>query len=509
MNKLALSLYIGLLSTSIFASPDFTFNKLGARANGMGGAFTAYANGPTAILHNWSKKPALSKLHFSLDNGHQFETPYSIFTIENIPHLSAMRFGYIYMGIDDIPRNTLNARNQPISTGETFTNSLHTIYTSFHLNKNNLGFGLRSTIISETLDNETGFFAGIDTALSYSANVLNIQTYSALTIKNLGLNTLSWSTGHKDTVPMITTLGLGASLLNQKLFLASDLEYEDNRGEKLFTGAELWVKGRYDQTPSFAFRAGLKDTNVTLGAGLLMGGLQFDYAYINPSTDLFELEHQFSISKSFHTFDSAISQKKEFKIALNKEKETTYEFEDLTPQANQLLAIKPNPKKTTSAPLYIPISHIIITGIKNTRDIHYTVNNKSYDYQITENGKPINTIKTLRKNRSPLKLILKSALQEQALLIDITSDGKNKITIGGFIPPHTSVIINNNKIRPNKFQSFSHTSTLHSGSNKIDLLLLLDADAPQAPQTNQNQQRNKHTPTNTGIRSLYDTYLQN
>ena len=171
--------------------------------------------------------------------------------------------------------------------------------------------------------------------------------------------------------------------------------------------------------------------------------------------------------------------------------------------------IRSEPKHYLEAPKeakqkLMAITHFTVTGSPNSRKLSYSIKQKDPYYQFTENGKPIPDPYLNHTTRSPLKLIFKTKNVEQALLIDVVNNGKNTLTIGGFIPDDILILINNSKIKLNKFHSFEYSSKLASFVKEIDVLILKKEDTQTAPTSKTNTTPKPHK---ENLQSLYESYL--
>jgi hypothetical protein len=290
-------------SIASFASTDFVMNKFGARPVSQGGAYIARANGPEAIFYNWSKPPEFSDHYFKIDSGQYLETPFYTFSYQNVLNIPQLRLGYINMGIDDIYETELNDSEQPIDTGRRFSNSVHQFYTSFQKEIDNTALGIRVGGFVETLSQSTGRALTFDFG-AYRGWEFSTFTYSTgFVFKNINNAHLSWDTGRIDRIPQVLGVGQTVGLLEERLFLSLDVEKESDWDDpKLYTGLEYWLTGSEKTTPAVAIRGGYKNSDMTLGLGMNLAGVMFEYAYVQPSQSFLDVEHVFSIGYSLFPF---------------------------------------------------------------------------------------------------------------------------------------------------------------------------------------------------------------
>ncbi len=277
----------------------------GARALGMGKAFTALADDPTAVYWNpagleFLNQQSATFYHSSLWGGTSYD-----FLGYAYPTLSIGTFGLgiARIGVDDIPQTSAGEQVYD----NTFSNSEYQIYASYAKKMPyNLtpGITLRmfqrnwSGIIDEADLSDTGF--GVDLGLMFRPEWLGspwLQDWSfGLKIQNLIAPSIKEG-NVSENFPLTVKLGtfkkvrfVGGEYFNA-LF---DLDYSQYRSLKAHLGAEYRVKD-YGEV-----RLGYTTGGLTFGASIEYQKFRFDYSYGSSAySDVLPGVHRFSLSFTF------------------------------------------------------------------------------------------------------------------------------------------------------------------------------------------------------------------
>lgn len=297
MKKLAaILLYLFVFAGYALADSNagaFLETGFGARAQGMGGAFTAFADDANSVMYNSAGLAGLhciqfttmfSKLYDEIDHNY-FAMAIPLGTSDTLG------LGYVSTGVDGIPQTGWdNLISRKIDTGKTFDYGANAFVASYGrsiYDNFDLGFSLKYLTEELATNNATGIGADIGALYHF-----NSETKVGLNVKNVIKPVMDWSTGNdEDSVPLSFVLGGYTKV--KDISLALDLEYRENRDLKYMLGSE------YYYIDTFAFRAGLSNKMFTLGAGLKYSNIIFDYAYIDSTDDYLETNHSFSIGYLF------------------------------------------------------------------------------------------------------------------------------------------------------------------------------------------------------------------
>jgi outer membrane protein OmpA-like peptidoglycan-associated protein len=297
-----------------------------ARAEGMGGAFTAIVNDVDANYYNPAgltqlRRSTLGLSHMEWFQGIRYE---SINYADKFDNLGAVGvdLGYLYMG--DIPK-TLET-----PTGDYDTNSSGTFGASdlmagvswagsMFMRENKIGVHVK--VIQEAIDSSQSFSVGLDLGDQILLSKMRWYHESAkegwavrlipsslgISVRNLG--TPVKYTYQNDPLPTVAAAGLAYQFLDDDLVFAAEEEMQVSEGvNSTHVGAEYWVrtgiKTGQDETFDVAVRAGYRTgydassaPGFSLGAGLVYSALGLDYAFM-PFGDL-GVTHRLSMKYSW------------------------------------------------------------------------------------------------------------------------------------------------------------------------------------------------------------------
>ncbi len=306
---------------------EFLQVAVGARALGIGGAYCSLAEGGFAPYWNPAgsgrqQRPALSVQHATLFELAQHE--YVNLSLP-LPNEATLAFTWIRLGVDDIPvfpepGRTSEGDLQPVEEWivqpvEFFSDAEDAFVLTFaKLNRIDfdlgwqyfvlpldLPVGLNLKYIRQRLGDATATGMGIDMGSQLRFGLDRLLDYeplgdfaAGLNLQNIGKTALSWDTEtkHRDDIPFNLKFGfsytqpLGSA--GTRAILAFDRDTADE-GQNHF-GFELSYR------ELLALRAGVEDDEPTMGAGLHIWRLAFDYAFV--SYDLGNI-HRISGSVNF------------------------------------------------------------------------------------------------------------------------------------------------------------------------------------------------------------------
>lgn len=312
MKKVVKTLLLAALGLGI-AAPTFAAESagqagaylkmgVGARALGMGSAFTAVANDSTAAFWNPAglaklKKNEASFMHANLtdDRDYNFFNYAHILNDKDGKSNGTLALSHIRFGIDGIPETREDANGNPILDAngnvrifsyfeDTETNTFVS-YGRVVTDKFYAGINLK--YLKQKLFTNKADTMGLDLGFMYD---WNDKTTLGLSIRDLG-ESMDWNTeaGTKDDVPVTTTLGI-AHQCNDKLLVSADLNKVKDMDVKFFCGAEYKIQD------NVMLRIGSHDSDLTLGASFKLDTWRFDYSYADETLGD---AHRISASKTF------------------------------------------------------------------------------------------------------------------------------------------------------------------------------------------------------------------
>ena len=269
----------------------------GARALGMGSAFTAVADDHSAFVYN----PA----GVALIGGREVGLSYTFMSYDR-------RLGFIGFVTELKPNGGLglgwiNAGDSHIDGRD--TNGQHTSDLSYSDNAFFFSFaqqigrfgavGIGMRYLYQKLVDETAKGFGID--VGARLRILP-KLWIGAVAQNMNAkytwNTSYWEreTTTKDDVPVNLRIGTAYRLLDDKLLWAIDVGKNSEQDVAIFTG------GEYRLNDTFALRIGFKDGEITAGGSFLRfvqwGNMKLDYTFLTHteglgSTHLFSWGYQF------------------------------------------------------------------------------------------------------------------------------------------------------------------------------------------------------------------------
>lgn len=315
------ALSVGTMSTAFAESAGqagaYLKMGVGARALGMGSAFTALADDSTAAFWNPAglarlQQSEASFMHadLTMDREYNFFNYAHVLKDKSGKKNAVVALSHVTFGVDGIPETrTATSRTDGLAlTGDepaTAPNGSYTPGGNVHIfgyfkdtEKNTFGSyaqklsdkfygGVNVKYLKHELFTNSASTWGLDFGFLYEANE---KTTLGLSVRDIG-ETLSWNTasGHKDDVPLTTTFGV-AYQARSNLTLAADINKVEDMDAKLFAGAEWWLQDYA------ALRLGSKDGDLTLGASFKLDTWRFDYSYADETLGD---AHRISASKKF------------------------------------------------------------------------------------------------------------------------------------------------------------------------------------------------------------------
>ncbi|MBI3039684.1 hypothetical protein HYY75_11685 [bacterium] len=290
---------------------------VGARALGMGSAFTAVSDDSTAAFWNPAglallEKPEASFMHanLTLDRKYNFFNYAHVLKGKGNVSKGVVALSHMRFGIDGIPETRLaNARTDglPFVGDEPATDPAGSytpgknvyIFSYFDdTETNTFGSyarrlaekfygGVNVKILKQSLFTNSADTWGMDLGFLYQASPKGTL---GLSIRDIG-EKLAWDTpsGHSDTIPITTTFGTSYKP-RENVTLALDINKTQDLDVKFRAGAEVWLR------KIAAIRLGTQAGDLTLGASFKVETWRFDYSYVNENLGA---AHRISASKTF------------------------------------------------------------------------------------------------------------------------------------------------------------------------------------------------------------------
>jgi len=299
-----------LIASSAYAAKsalDLGIAGVGARPMGMGKSFVSIADDANAVFQNpaglgFTKSFAATSMSTRLLNRADYKLLGGIFPTK----FGTVGLGYIGLntpaGYKTTDRASL-ATATPISYGS----SLMILSYGYDLNRRITGTAIGHMAIGGNLKFLNNKFDGIEDAsgsgMEADLGMLvkpNKQLSLGVSLQNIWMgDTIRWNSGAKEDVP--ATIRIGGSFLAQKNLLVSvDTETPTTNTPILLHGGVEWTP-----VPILSLRVGADQdptgptssvTNLTMGLGINVKGIRFDYAYRSDALQTDNSNHYFSIS---------------------------------------------------------------------------------------------------------------------------------------------------------------------------------------------------------------------
>ena len=290
-----------LLTLGIFVNPaaaqngqagvpgSFLFMGVGARALGMGGAYTAVANDVTAVFWNPAGLAVQNPFQLSFMHSVLFVDTSLDFLAASAPTERFGSFGVSLISLSSGNFEQRNALNQV--TGQFSTRDLAFFISWSKEILPNFSVGLNYKFVNQKILSFSGSGNGFD--LGVKAKLFD-HLDAGLMLANVIKPKVTLAE-RSETFPLQFRAGLATELFNDQLTVSIEMSKLNGWSDAiLHFGAEYRVMDR------LAFRLGANDNNVTFGAGFALDQVQAGYS--TSSVSELGSRHQFALSYAFGGF---------------------------------------------------------------------------------------------------------------------------------------------------------------------------------------------------------------
>lgn len=266
---------------------DFVTGQSNARLLALGGAGVAISDGPSAVLGNPSRIGFLAGQGVSLMHADRFESAVKVdhaaWARNNGDH--AIGFGLVRQGVDDIPVTALrdrsagiNPQNRPYVANWTSA-SEYAFLLAYSQDRPYGTIGGAAKLLYKRLDTTDGFGLGFDLGYTkrFGGLVVGAQLRDAIT------TLLTWEGGRQEAIKPTLRAGAAFSLPIERFnAVATPVIEGEFRTEALGTedafiphvGLEWTIRN------IVSLRGGMDDDRLSYGAGLAIGPIGLDYAFV-------------------------------------------------------------------------------------------------------------------------------------------------------------------------------------------------------------------------------------
>jgi len=268
---------------------SYLFRGVGARALGLGGAFSAVANDATATYWNPAGLAAANPVQISFMHDVLFLDTSFDFLATSIPTKSFGSFGAAFMALSSGGFEQRTALNEVV--GEFDTRDMAFLLSWSTELSRRFSVGVNYKLVNQSILSQSGTGHGVDLGIkSQLSNYLS----AGLVLRNLIKPKVTPGESTQE-FPTQIGAGLAASLLNDQLLLSAEYSKINGWGDPtLHMGAEFRFANQV------AVRVGLSDDNATFGMGLGLDNLGLGYSNVG-SSDLGS-SHRFSLNYAFGGF---------------------------------------------------------------------------------------------------------------------------------------------------------------------------------------------------------------
>ena len=294
-NKLFLTILIIGLSLNAHAgkyAAEFLTTGVGARALGMGGAFVAVADDASATFWNPAGMTQLSGPEMMLMHATRFSGLLQTDMVNVVYPGKKYVVGvnYIRMGIDNIPYSSrLDLNGRPIIDKYVSDYEEAAFLSMGARLSDHIAIGANLKTLRQAVGENSSLGFGFDLGLLYR---WNDQWAFGANLQDITGTYIYWDTGHRDTKAPGAQLGVSyrksIPFLRSSVLLsvqhnirfegqavAGHVNFGDIANGDFHSGLEFTILER------LAFRLGSYANDLSIGAGLAVKMLKFDYAFMS------------------------------------------------------------------------------------------------------------------------------------------------------------------------------------------------------------------------------------
>lgn len=284
----AISVYAGTDEKAGTCVGQFLKIGAGARACGMGEAFSAVADDINAISWNPAGLMQIKGKEATFThNEWLYDLKYEFLAYCQPTKRGVLGFSLTYLSMGEMEGKDKD--DNPIGNFDAYDNALSIAYAVVANEK--VYAGINGKFIHQKIESEDANGVAIDIGVLYH-DPANEKFKASWVLQNLG-SSLKF-VQKSEELPLTNKFGL--SYIMNKLILAGDVTMPKDNKTRLNLGVE------YLHTPVLTFRVGYNsqndlDSGLTLGIGFALKPIQIDYAFI-PYGEL-DNSHRFSLTKRF------------------------------------------------------------------------------------------------------------------------------------------------------------------------------------------------------------------
>lgn len=274
---------------------DFLLVGVGARAAGMGGAYTAIAQGAAASYWNPAGLTGIEGGEFML--GH-FEW-YQDIKVEQgafayqLSDVASLAASITYLDYGQIDGYDANGSSTNEITAYDWAGAISFAYKA----SENISLGLTGKFINQKLDDLNGSTFAADLGIKYSSETFALAAFAGNIGPDIKFDDVS------EKLPTLARVGIAAYPFNESFLTSVEFEQRFEGGSVLRQGFEYnfdemyFVRSGYNYYPDADERS--FGNGLSLGAGLRLRGAEFDYSYTPEDDYSSEDLHRLSVVFKF------------------------------------------------------------------------------------------------------------------------------------------------------------------------------------------------------------------
>jgi hypothetical protein len=267
----------------------YMYMGVGARALGLGGAYTAIANDATAVYWNPAGLADQNPFRVSFMHAVLFMDTSLDFFAASAPTERYGSFGAALMALNSGGFEQRTALNEVVGNFNTRDVSIMASWSKQFMG--NLSLGLSYKFVTQKILNYSGSGHGLDVGLK---TLLFDRLSAGLVFRNLIQPNVILATDDQN-YPMQMGIGASTFIINDQVLVSAEVSKISGWGEMVYHfGAEYRVMNQA------AIRIGANKNSFTFGAGFNFNALDFGYSNVGGS-DLGS-SHRFSIDYAFGGF---------------------------------------------------------------------------------------------------------------------------------------------------------------------------------------------------------------
>jgi hypothetical protein len=282
-----------LASNNGRTTADFLNIGVGARAAGLGGAFTALADDPTAGYWNPAGLSSIDKLQLSISHFAWYQDLNYDYLGLAFPVTKNVTIGFSATYLNYGKIDGYDADDNPTGSIDGTSDMAGSFYAGIRLS-DNISVGAGAKYIALSLANKKSNSIAADFGLKYESGRLIFGLSAANFGQKIKFDQV------EEELPSLVRMGMAVLPFGNSLIASFDLEKQLHGDIVLRNGYELNFSDRYFVRAGYNYCPQQEDfgfaQNLSFGVGALLGPAQFDYTFSPDVNFSSESIHRFSVN---------------------------------------------------------------------------------------------------------------------------------------------------------------------------------------------------------------------